>query len=158
MKYNKFKKPEFKPGKHIKFVPKNKNKYIGNFNQIIARSTWELKFFNWCDNNPNVLKWNSEGLIISYFDSQQNKWRKYYTDVYMELVNKDGEIKKYVVEIKPKKETKPPRKSKNKSKKTIINEQITYQNNQDKWFAAKDYCSKHGFKFIILTEKELFNK
>ena len=35
-------------------------------------------------------------------------------------------------------------------------ENYTYVINQCKWEAARKWCDKHGYKFLILTEKELF--
>jgi hypothetical protein len=32
---------------------------------------------------------------------------------------------------------------------------LTYQVNQDKWKAAREWAKKNGFEFIILTEYEL---
>jgi hypothetical protein len=42
-----------------------------------------------------------------------------------------------------------------KQKKTFITEATTYVINQAKWEAAKKYADKRGWKFTILTEKDL---
>ena len=49
-----------------KWEPKNPDKYAGDVNNIISRSGWETKFFNWCDNNPSVIAWNSEEVVVPY--------------------------------------------------------------------------------------------
>jgi hypothetical protein len=64
-------------------------------------------------------------------------------------------LKKYLVEIKPYKQTIEPPHSKNKKKSNMLYEQVTWINNCDKWKYAKDFAKKHGLEFIIITEKEL---
>ncbi len=137
------------------FVPKNKNKFIGT--KAIYRSGLELKFFRFCDDNPNVTKWGSENIVIPYRSPLDNKMHRYYVDNYIEI--KEGVEKiKYLVEIKPSKQTKPPT-VKYKKKRHLIYEQRCYVVNQAKWAAAREYSKKIGCEFIILTEKELiYNK
>jgi hypothetical protein len=139
------------------FIPKRPDKYIGRY-PIIVRSSWERSFCQWLDANNNIKKWNSEGINIRYFDKFQQKYRRYYPDFYIEILGKDDKILKYLIEIKPYKETKPPIKSKRKSNKTIMTEEKTYAINQAKFEAAKKYCKKMGYIWKILTEKELFGK
>jgi hypothetical protein len=43
-----------------------------------------------------------------------------------------------------------------KKQSTFLHEQATYQVNQAKWKAAKKWSEDHGYKFLILTERELF--
>ena len=64
-------------------------------------------------------------------------------------------IIKYLVEIKPYKQTVPPVVSKRKKQSTILYEQRTFAVNQCKWAAAEKYAKKRNMKFIILTENEL---
>ena len=44
-----------------------------------------------------------------------------------------------------------------KKQRTLLHEQATYDINQSKWKAAKQWADEHGYNFLILTEKELFN-
>ena len=39
----------------------------------------------------------------------------------------------------------------------MLSEALTYSINTAKWNAAKEFCAKHDWEFVILTEKELFN-
>tara|TARA_R110000787_G_scaffold150097_1_gene264003 strand:- start:1890 stop:2327 length:438 start_codon:yes stop_codon:yes gene_type:complete len=133
------------------FVPKNIDKFIGS--KAIYRSGLELKFFRFCDHNPNVLKWGSENIVIPYKSPLDNRMHRYYVDNYIELKEGNKTIK-YLVEIKPSKQTKPPT-VKYKKKQHLIYEQRSYIINQAKWAAAKAYSKKIGGVFIILTEKEL---
>ena len=63
--------------------------------------------------------------------------------------------KKFLVEIKPERQTQPPSQNTRKSKKNLLYEQITWAVNASKWEAAKAWCAKNGFEFVILTEKDL---
>ena len=59
-----------------------------------------------------------------------------------------------LVEIKPDKETKPPRKG-NKKSKRFISEAATYVKNMNKWNAANEFAKDNGYEFQIWTEKTL---
>lgn len=133
------------------FIPKNQDKFIGT--KAIYRSGLELKFFRFCDNNQNVLTWGSENVIVPYVSPLDGKVHRYFVDNY--VVIKEGEsIKKYLIEIKPYKQTKIP-KTKYKKKSHLIYEQKAYVINTAKWEAAKRFCHKKGYEFLILTEKDI---
>jgi len=134
--------------------PKNPEKYIGNVDNIFYRSGWELKFLNFADMNPQVLKYGSEELAIPYFSEVDQKIHKYFPDFVMIVKNNSGEIKKYMVEIKPESQVSPPKK-RSKVTKGYINEMKTYSVNTSKWRAAEAFCLKHNIEFIIMTEKHL---
>jgi hypothetical protein len=128
---------------------KNPRKYKGNPTQVVFRSLWERQVFRWCDNENSVLQWSSEEIIIPYRCKTDNRVHRYYPDVYIKT--KQGE---YLIEIKPKKETNPPRNGSRKTKK-YLNEVMTYIKNTSKWDAAKDYCADRGYTFQIWTEETL---
>jgi len=128
---------------------KNSSKYKGNPTQIIYRSSWERQVFKWCDNHKDVLEWSSEEIIIPYRCKTDNKLHRYYPDVYIKT-NK-GE---YLIEIKPKKETNPPRIRSRKTKR-YLTEVMTYIKNTSKWDAAREYCADRGYIFEIWTEETL---
>lgn len=136
------------------FNPKNPQKYKGTF-PIIYRSSMELKAMRWMDNNPNVLKWTSETIIIPYISPIDNKTHRYFTDLSCEMKMKDNTIKKLLIEIKPEKQTIPPTESTKKKRKTILYERYNYAINCAKWEAAKKWCHNKGYVFFILTEKHL---
>ena len=136
------------------FVPKNPNKFIGS--KAIYRSGLELKFFRFCDDNKNVKRWGSENVIVPYMSPLDNRGHKYYVDNYIEILE-GNKLVKYLVEIKHSRETKPP-KTKYRNRKHLLYEQKTFVTNQAKWQAAREYSKKRGYKFIILTEKELISK
>ena len=49
-----------------RFHPQNPQKYKGDVNNIIYRSSWELKFMQWCDRNENIMEYGSEEFWIPY--------------------------------------------------------------------------------------------
>lgn len=134
------------------WYPTNPEKYIGDVNNIISRSSWETRVMNWFDTNPSVLYFNSESFVIDYYFALDNKIHKYYIDFLVKMKNKSGEVKTYAIEVKPYKETVPP---KTRNKKRLLLETQTYMKNQAKWEAAREYCNKAGITFIVLTEKDL---
>lgn len=138
-----------------KFNPTFPKKYIGNSSNIIYRSLWELKFLKYCDTNENILEYASEELAIPYRSPIDGKIHKYFPDVYIKVKESDGSIKKYLIEIKPYKQTMPPAKPK-KQTKGYIYEAYEYAKNQSKWEAAREYCKDKGWTFKVITEKELF--
>lgn len=135
------------------YKPIHKSKYKGNGNPVY-RSSWELKFFKFCDLNRNVLEWSSENIIIPYISPIDKKVHRYFVDNKVVIVE-GKEIKRYLIEIKPSSQTTAPVINKRKKKKTIIYEQLTYAQNMAKWEAATKYAKQHNMEFKILTEKEL---
>ena len=142
--------------KQGKYDPKNPSKYVGDLTNIVYRSSWELEAFEFCDNNPNVIKWSSEEIEIPYSmptPSGGVKPARYYPDLYMEYRRVDGKIIRDLIEIKPHKQTKA---SKSRSPKNKMYENAVYMKNQLKWEAAKAWCTQRGINFRLLTEKEQF--
>ena len=136
----------------------NKNKYIGK-RKPYYRSSWERRWMYQADMNKNVLKWCSECIAIPYFHSVDKKVHNYFPDFYFEVYNPTTRtVKKYVAEVKPKKELSPPKEPKrktSKSAKRYLMEKITYIKNQEKWKAARQYCKKRNLEFKILTEDDM---
>lgn len=136
------------------YFPKNPNKYIGHLDKIKYRSSWELYFMKWLDNNKRVKRWNSEEVVINYFSKLEGKNRRYFVDFFVEF--DDG--KQIIVEIKPFKQTMPPVEPEKMTSKKLAqyNQEIyTYNVNMDKWVTAKDVAHKSGMSFVIVTEKTL---
>ncbi len=131
---------------------KNPDKYLGNPTNVIFRSLWERNTFRWCENNPKVRAWSSEEIVVPYKCKVDNKLHRYFVDLYVEMNN--GQT--ILVEIKPKKETLPPKQPKRKTKK-FLNEVITFSKNQEKWEAADQYARHKGWKFQVWTEETLKN-
>ena len=127
---------------------------MGDPNNIICRSSWERKFCNWCDKQPNVLKWASEEFSIPYVSPADGKPHRYYPDFLVEYRDTDGKTKRQIVEVKPKRQTKPPEK-KGRLTKSFLYESATWEINKAKWKAASEFAKDNGIEFKIVTEDEL---
>lgn len=136
------------------FTPKNKSKYVGDVYKIIYRSGWEKNYMNYLDNNPAILKWNSEDVKIKYLSPLDNKVHTYWVDFFIEYRHKDGSIQSAMIEIKPDKECHLPKRGK-KRDKTFINEMTNYLRNQAKWDEAKRAAKRLGTQFVVITEKSM---
>ncbi len=108
----------------------------------------------WCDNNPSVVQWASEEVVIPYYSRADQRHRRYFMDFIVKLVNVKGETETILIEVKPEKETIPPVRGR-KRQATWLKESYTWAVNQDKWDAAKEFARNNGMKFIIMTEYDL---
>ena len=79
---------------------------------------------------------------------------RYYPDFYIKVRESNGKIKRYIIEIKPKKQTVEPKMKKRKTKGYIY-EVYEYAKNQAKWKAAEEFCKDRMWEFKVLTEDEL---
>lgn len=136
-------------GKHsVEYKPKNPSKYVGSF-PIISRSSWELKIMHLFDNHPCVLRWASESIVIPYFNPITKKNSRYYPDFFVEYIDKNKNIHRCLIEVKPLKETIL---EKAKSKR----DKLALAVNHYKWECAKKWCDENGIEFRVMTEKEIF--
>jgi hypothetical protein len=136
-----------------KYRPSYPKKYKGDPTNIIYRSLWERKFMVYCDTREQILEWGSEEICLPYRSPVDNRIHRYFPDFYIK-VNENGIIKKYLIEIKPKKQTVEPKVQKRKTKGYIY-EVVEYAKNQAKWKAAKEFCEDRQWQFKIITEDEL---
>ena len=88
-----------------RYSVKNPSKYEGDPTKVIYRSLWERHAFKWCDDNPNIIKWSSEEVVIPYLYEVDKKYHRYFMD--LKLSTKQG--KTFLVEIKPDGQTRPPK-------------------------------------------------
>ena len=137
-----------------KYKPLCPYKYKGDPTKIIYRSLWERKFMQYCDSNTNILEWGSEEMYVWYKSPIDNRPHRYFPDFYIKVRERTGKIKKYIIEVKPKRQTTPPAKPKRQTK-GYLREAFEYAKNRAKWNAANEWCDDRGFEFKILTEKEL---
>ena len=137
-----------------KYQPSFPKKYKGDSTNIVYRSLWERTFMRYCDTNENILEWFSEEIAVPYRSPIDNKIHRYFPDFYIKVKESNGSIKKYLIEIKPKKQTIEPQVQKRKTKGYIY-EVYEYAKNQAKWNAAKEWCADKGYEFKVLTEDDL---
>ena len=106
------------------------------------------------DNDPKVVAWWAEPFSIKYLDRSTNRWRNYFIDFVVEMM--DGTSKKtYWIETKITGETKKPTGSRNTQ--ALLENTKTYVKNLSKWSAAQKIAKKHGAQFLVITE-EFFKK
>lgn len=128
------------------FKPRNPKKYKGDVNKVIYRSGLERRFMLFLDNNSLIKIWSSEEYVVSYI-GVDGKAHRYFIDFFVELNNG----KKLLIELKPDKQRKPPK----KNAKNYLKESITYVTNQLKWESAEKYAKKNGMKFVVVTDKQV---
>ncbi len=132
---------------------KHPEKYAGDKDNIITRSSWERRLIKWLDENNSVLFWASEELVVPYISPLDSKTHRYFVDFVAKLKLKDGTEKIFGIEVKPMKEMKPPRKSNNQTR--MLTETTTYIVNQAKWESARKFCTAKGWEFLVLNEYDL---
>lgn len=139
------------------FIPRHPEKYSGDPSKIFLRSSWERRVAIYFDNNPNVLKWNSEQIVIPYISPIDNQVHRYYIDFFARIKTSNG-IKDFLVEVKPFKDGQPPKNIRRKKVSTVMYEERTFLVNQAKWAYAREFARKRGMEFIVLTESEIFGR
>lgn len=127
----------------------NSKKYRGDSSNVVYRSHWEKQVMMWCDKNSEVVEWSSEEVVIPYLYEVDGRYHRYFVDFLIKY--KSG--KTVLVEVKPEKQTKPP-KGKRRTKQ-YIKEGLTYVQNRNKWESASKFAEKRGWSFEIWTEVEL---
>jgi hypothetical protein len=132
-----------------KFTPKNPDKYIGK-NKPRYRSSWELVFMNFCDNNKNIIKWASESIHVPYRNPLTGKQTIYVPDFFVLYEDKFGNKKAEVIEIKPKKQ------SLIESKVSSARDRAAVVLNHAKWKAANEFCKRSGLTFRVINEDQIF--
>jgi hypothetical protein len=148
--------------KSVKFVPRNPEKYIGDIHNIIYRSSWEGRFCQYCDQNPNILKWSSEPVGIEYWSPIDKKAHTYHPDYYIKVKKTDGEEEGWLIEIKPSSQyqlEKKPVIEGNMTEKKIrsYNQQMeTWIVNRAKFDAATRFAKHNGYRFGAVDENFIF--
>lgn len=140
--------PRFKQGF---FNPVHKEKYVGEV-PCVYRSGLELEYFRMLDQNPNVIRWGSEEIIVPYYF--EGGMHRYYVDLFVVFKN-GNKLVKYFIEIKPDSQTREPVWTPRRKKETYLYERRMWEQNQAKWHAATKYAHDNDFEFHVLTEKDI---
>ena len=138
-----------------RYFPTNPKKYRGNPSQIIYRSLWERKVMVYCDKNDAILEWGSEEIIVPYLSPWDGRIHRYFPDFYMKVRQADGSTKKFIVEVKPKAQTKEPIRNPKRKTRKWFGEVKNWGINQAKWKSAEEYCKDQGMEFKIFTEDHI---
>lgn len=138
----------------------NPQKYVGDPNKIIFRSSWEKRFAIYCDTNDRIMVWSSEPLAIPYLNPVDGEIRPYNVDFYVRIKTGEKTYKEYLVEVKPSRQLKPPQaptgRITEKRMESYTNAMKSYLVNLAKFKAAKEYSSSRGWDFVVVTESMLF--
>jgi hypothetical protein len=130
------------------FTPRNPEKYAGQ-RSIKYRSSWELAFFQFCDNHPSIIQWASESVRIPYRNPLSGKNTTYVPDIFIIYEDANGQRHAELIEIKPSKETTmEAAKNRYDTAKVAVN--------MAKWTQARAWCSANNMVFRVVTEKDLF--
>lgn len=132
----------------------NPDKYIGDHSKCVYRSSYELEMHQFLDNNSKVLRWGSEIVVVPYLKPTTGRIHRYFVDYYVEFVDKEGNFKCELIEVKPRSQTKAPRRS--KTGKVPLYEKIQLAVNMAKWAAAKQYAGERGWGWRVITERSIF--
>ncbi len=138
-----------------KYKPSYPQKYKGDPTNIIYRSLWERKFMRYCDLTENISQWQSEEFWIPYKSPLDNRMHRYFPDFFIKYTDASGKKRSVVIEVKPKKQLKEPKRNPKKRTKSWAMEVQTWVINQAKWKAAEEYCADRKYEFKIMTEDDL---
>ena len=138
--------PKYSQGK---YQIRNPEKYIGKKSPTY-RSSWELTFMMFCDNNPAILQWACEAIQIPYRNPFTNKNTIYVPDFLIIYMDKFGKRHGEIIEVKPSKETMIESAKSMRDKAMIAL-------NMCKWEAAQKFCAIKGLKFRVVNETDIFH-
>ena len=109
---------------------------------------WERKLMVQLDRNEKVIEWGSEEIIIPYRSPLDGKVHRYFPDFYAKIIAYDGSIKKLIIEVKPKSQTRPPKSNPKRKTKAWAFAVKEYAKNQHK---AQKYLSDICKNFFIFN-------
>ena len=84
-----------------KYKIKNRDKYLGDPDNIVYRSSWELKVLQWLDSHPDVISFSSEEIVIPYISPADGRYHRSFPDFFVKIRSKDGTINNMILEVKP---------------------------------------------------------
>lgn len=128
---------------------KNAEKYVGS-KMPMYRSSWELTFMLFCDNNPSIQQWASEPIKIPYRDPLTGKATVYVPDFLISYIDKNQKKHVELIEIKPSNQMLREKVGKNPYN------QAQYVKNMAKWAAASNWCKNNNIKFRVINENDIF--
>lgn len=131
------------------YTPKNPQKYLGKAS-IKYRSSWELVFMRFLDNNPNVLQWASESVKIPYRNPLTGKQSIYVPDFIIVYQDANGANHAECIEIKPSSQATMEAAKSRHDKLHVVK-------NMAKWQACQQFCKMNNLTFRIISEKDLFH-
>jgi hypothetical protein len=101
------------------------------------------------DNNPAVIAWASESVVIPYIDPLTGHKKNYIPDFLVVYQDRKGQNHAEIVEVKPSKEA-------SLTEAKSIRDKALVARNQAKWRAATAFCKGAGMSFRVVTENQIF--
>jgi hypothetical protein len=132
-----------------RFMPANPQKYIGDVNRIFARSSWEITVMKFFDSSNAVMRWGSEVIKIPYVKPTDGRVHHYFPDFIVAYKDKDGNLQREIIEVKPMKET-------HLTAKSSLYDKIAIAINEAKWTAASAFAAANGMSFRVITEASIY--
>ena len=108
-----------------------------------------------------VIQYSSEPIGIDYWNSVDKRQAKYWIDGWMKTMNREGQVREWLIEIKPNKFIKPPQAPNRLTEKqtwSYVRHAKAFVVNTDKFKEAKACARAHNMQFAIITENFLFGK
>lgn len=131
-----------------KYQIRNPEKYVGKKTPTY-RSSWEMTFCTFCDNNPAIINWASEPFMIPYRNPFTGKNTIYVPDFMIVYVDKNQQKHAEVIEVKPRKEVTMESARSDRDRAFVAL-------NMAKWAAARAWCAQQGLQFRIVTEEDIY--
>jgi len=129
---------------------------------VTYRSSWEFRAFEICSTLSKmgqIESWASEASVFTYHNPIKEKDSKYYMD--LTILQKDDKGRDVItfIEIKPNKETIPPKMPKNGNKISYNKALQTFSVNTAKWQEVDEWINNANeiagytkYKFVIWDE------
>lgn len=131
------------------FHIRHPEKYVGSKTPVY-RSSWEMTFMMFCDNNPSIQEWASEPVKIPYRDPLTGKQTVYVPDFLITYIDRNHKKHVEMIEIKPANQMIKERVGNN------AYNQAQYVKNMAKWQAAGHWCKNRGIRFRVINENDIF--
>jgi len=109
------------------------------------------------DQNLSVIEWNYEKVHIPYISPRDGKYHQYFVDFWLRMEDTNGVIHTKLIEVKPKKQTVPPKPLAKGQRMTARKREaiMVWLVDEAKWKAAKKYCEAMKWEWTIVTEDHL---
>ena len=132
------------------YILQHPEKYSGS-RPPIYRSSWEYGVMRLFDNNPAIISWASESVIVRYMDPLTGHKKNYIPDFLVVYQDKSGQTHAELVEVKPSKEAVLTEAKSTRDRALVAR-------NHAKWHAANAFCKRNGMSFRVLTESQIFGQ
>ena len=106
----------------------------------------------YCDNNERILEWGSEEMYVWYRSPIDNRPHRYFPDFYIKVKESTGAIKKYIIEIKPNKQTSHQQNQKDRQRVIYVKHMNTQRIKQSGTLLM------NGVKIVDMSSKYLQRK